>query len=244
MLGAIFISYRRSDSEGEAGRLSDVLTHHFHDQAVFMDVDAIQPGRDFRKAIEESIQACAVLLTVIGPDWLDARSSAGDRRLDEPNDYVRLEISAALRRDIPVIPVLVRGARVPQPEQLPPEIADLAYRNGVALTHSRWKSDLQHLIQALEPHIGDHPSPAPPAPSPVVKRATAPSAGLDPEALHQLTRLLAHSIGPIAEVVVKRAAGRHHTLADLSSAVAEEIEDPAARRLFLAQAAAQLRSKP
>lgn len=234
MLGAIFISYRRSDSEGEAGRLSDVLTHHFNDQAVFMDVDAIQPGRDFRKAIEESIQACAVLLTVIGPDWLDARSPTGERRLDEPNDYVRLEISAALRRDIPVIPVLVRGARVPQPEQLPPEIADLAYRNGLSLTHSRWKSDLQHLIQALEPHMGAHPKPAPA----IHKPTATPPATLDAEALHQLTRLLAHSIGPIAEFVVKRAAGRHHTVAALANAVAEEIEDPAARRTFLAQTTA------
>jgi hypothetical protein len=146
---AIFISYRRSDSEGESGRLSDVLSHRFSEQAVFMDVDAIRPGRDFRVAIEESIQGCAVLLVVIGPEWLEARSTAGGkRRLDELNDYVRLEIAAALVRDIPVIPVLIRGAKMPTAEQLPQEISELAYRNGVELTHSRWKSDLQVLVHA------------------------------------------------------------------------------------------------
>ncbi len=229
---AIFISYRRSDSEGEAGRLSDVLSHRFSDQAVFMDVDAILPGRDFRKAIEESIQNCAVLLTVIGPDWLDARSATGERRLDEANDYVRLEVAAALTRDIPVIPVLVRGARVPPADRLPPEIEDLAYRNGVELTHSRWKSDLQVLIRALEPFM------SPTAPAILSQPAIPPAAShpLQPALLDHVTRALAHYIGPIAEVVVKRSARKHHTLPALCDAVAEEIESPTDRRAFLAEA--------
>ena len=162
---AIFISYRRSDSEGEAGRLSDLLTHRFDDKSVFMDVDSIQPGRDFRKAIDESIQACSVVLTLIGPNWLDAHDDCGGRRLDAPNDYVRLEIAAALHRDIPVIPVLLRGAKMPHEEQLPAEIAELAFRNSVELTHARWKSDLQVLIDALEALIGAPPVQPPAAPA-------------------------------------------------------------------------------
>ena len=162
---AIFISYRRSDSEGEAGRLSDLLTHRFNDKSVFMDVDSIQPGRDFRKAIDESIQACSVVLTLIGPNWLDAHDDCGGRRLDAPNDYVRLEIAAALHRDIPVIPVLLRGAKMPHEEQLPAEIAELAFRNSVELTHARWKSDLQVLIEALEALIGAPPVQPPAAPA-------------------------------------------------------------------------------
>ena len=234
---SIFISYRRSDSEGEAGRLSDVLSHRFSEQAVFMDVDAIKPGRDFRKAIEESVQGCCVLLPVIGPEWLEAKSPTGMRRLDDTNDYVKLEIAAALRRDIPVIPVLVRGARVPQAEHLPLEIADLAYRNGVELTHSRWKSDLQILIHALEPYMLEHVSATqlPEAPAPLPAEPAAPSAlHIQTESLQAVAGLLAYYIGPIADLVVKRAACRVSTLPDLYARVAEEIESPADRRKFLA----------
>lgn len=150
---AIFISYRRNDSEGEAGRLLDDLVEHFGENSVFMDVTAIEAGRDFRKAIDESVATCGVLLAVIGNNWIDAKNEAGLRRLDDPADFVRLETAAALRRDIPVIPVLIRGARMPRPEQLPEDLKDLAYRNGVELTHARWRSDLQLLIKALRPHI-------------------------------------------------------------------------------------------
>jgi hypothetical protein len=271
---AIFISYRRSDSEGESGRLSDVLSHRFSEQAVFMDVDAIRPGRDFRVAIEESIQGCAVLLVVIGPDWLEARGTTGQRRLNEANDYVRLEIAAALGRDIPVIPVLIRGARMPVAEELPKEISELAYRNGVTLTHSRWKSDLQVLIQALEPYMAHqavvghggaaaslppgpsarmkqarsavvvppaHPAPVAPAASgwgpAAVPGVSAPAAqaALPREAVEAVAKLLANYIGPIAEVVVRRAAGRSSSMKELGAMVAAEIEAPSERSRFLAQ---------
>jgi hypothetical protein len=242
---------------------------------VFMDVDAIRPGRDFRVAIEESIQGCAVLLVVIGPEWLEARSTAGGkRRLDELNDYVRLEIAAALVRDIPVIPVLIRGAKMPTAEQLPQEISELAYRNGVELTHSRWKSDLQVLVHALEPYMAQQAGsgramPAaslatgpsarmkqarsamvvPPAhPVPVasasagwgptaVPAAPAPAAqgGLPKETVEAVAKLLANYIGPIAEVVVRRAAGRSSSMQELGRMVAEEIETPSERNRFLAQ---------
>src|SRR5215831_5868354 len=116
---SIFISYRREDSEGEAGRLFDDLVQHFGEDAVFMDVAAIAPGRDFRKAIDESVTTCGVFLSIIGPNWAGAKNAAGQRRLDDPADFVRLETASALKRDIPVVPVLIRGARMPGPEQLP-----------------------------------------------------------------------------------------------------------------------------
>ena len=161
-----------------------------------MDVDSIQPGRDFRKAIEESVQACSVLLTIIGPHWLEARNPVGVLRLEEPNDYVRLELAAALRRDIPVIPVLVRGGRMPTAEQLPADLVDLAYRNGVELTHARWKSDLQVLIQALEPYMLQSPAPSPHPVEPAVVKATAAATPTLPQsAIEKVARQLAHYIG-------------------------------------------------
>ena len=146
---AIFISYRRNDSEGEAGRLFDDLVEQFGEDSVFMDVTTIEAGRDFRKVIDESVATCGVLLAIIGKNWLDAKSDTGIRRLDEPTDFVRLETASALRRDIPVIPVIVRGATMPHPDQLPDDLKDLAYRNFVELTHARWTSDIQLLITAL-----------------------------------------------------------------------------------------------
>ncbi|HKX42418.1 MAG TPA: toll/interleukin-1 receptor domain-containing protein [Burkholderiaceae bacterium] len=150
---AIFISYRREDSEGHAGRLFESLSDHFGKDAVFMDVTAIEPGRDFRRAIDEQIASCGVLLAVVGKDWLAARSEAGARRLDDPTDFVRLEVASALKRDIPVVPVLVHGAVMPHAEELPADLTELAYRNAVELTHARWESDVQILITALRPYV-------------------------------------------------------------------------------------------
>lgn len=150
---AIFISYRREDAEGQAGRLFDDLVTKFGEDSVFMDVAGIEPGRDFRRAIDEQVASCGVLLAVIGKSWFDAKDESGRRRLDDPADFVRLETASALKRDIPVIPVLVRGASMPRPEQLPPDLAELAYRNAVELTHARWDSDVQLLVKALRPHV-------------------------------------------------------------------------------------------
>ncbi len=146
---SIFISYRRNDTEGEAGRLFDDLVSEFGENSVFMDVAAIEAGRDFRKVIDESVSNCGVLLAIIGKNWVDAKDDNGNRRLDDPTDFVRLETASALRRDIPVIPILVRGAKMPRPEDLPDDLHDLAYRNCVELTHARWNSDLELLVNAL-----------------------------------------------------------------------------------------------
>lgn len=151
---AIFISYRREDAEGQAGRLFDDLVSRFGEDSVFMDVTGIEPGRDFRRAIDEQVASCGVLLAVIGKSWLAAKDESGRRRLDDPLDFVRIETASALKRDIPVIPVLVHGANMPRAEQLPPDVAELAYRNAVELTHARWDSDVEVLIRALRPHVG------------------------------------------------------------------------------------------
>jgi hypothetical protein len=231
-LRTIFISYRRSDTEGEAGRLFDDLTSRFTEQAVFMDVDAIQPGRDFRKAIEENIRVCSVLLAIVGPQWLDSVDELGKRRLDDEDDYLRLEIASALQRDIPVVPVLVRGAKMPRPNQLPADLQELAYRNGVEVSHARWKSDMQVLLRALEPHLQAVAQTSPISTEPALP---ASAAAIEATQIDHIGKELAHYIGPIAEIVVKRAAKRCTSRSELCNTVAHEIESPADRTKFLAR---------
>jgi len=155
--------------------LYDDLARQFGDQSVFMDVTAIEPGRDFRAQIRKSLDNCGVFLAVIGANWTDARNEAGKRRLEDPADFVRLETATALKRgDIPVIPVLVRGAKMPQVEALPEDLLDLAYRNAVELTHARWSSDLQLLVKALHPLVD---VPAVSAPEPASEATPAARSG-------------------------------------------------------------------
>jgi concanavalin A-like lectin/glucanase superfamily protein/TIR domain-containing protein len=150
----LFISYRREDSEGHAGRLYGDLVRRFGDGSVFMDV-GIEPGLDFRKVIDDNVSSCGVLLALIGPTWLAAKDEHGQRRLDDPKDFVRLETAAALRRGIPVVPLLVHGARMPKPGQLPDDLTELAYRNGLELSHARWDLDVEVLIKTLQGHLGN-----------------------------------------------------------------------------------------
>jgi hypothetical protein len=157
---AIFISYRRDDSEGEAGRLFDDLTRAFGNENVFMDVAGISPGMDFRRAIENNVASCGVLLAIIGPNWVSITNAAGVRRLDDPNDFVVLEISSALKREVPVIPVLVHEAHMPTPDQVPEILKELPYHNSVELSHGRWNSDVQLLIQALTSYVTPNPADA------------------------------------------------------------------------------------
>ncbi len=153
MPNAIFISYRRDDSEGEAGRLFDDLSRVFGPENVFMDVAGIKPGADFRRVIEEGVAQCGVLLAVVGPMWAAIANANGERRLQDPNDFVVLEVGSALRRNVPVIPVLVHAARMPSAEQLPAALKDFCYRNSVELAHARWNSDVQLLIEALKAYV-------------------------------------------------------------------------------------------
>ena len=153
MKHSIFISYRRDDSEGEAGRLYDDLVRAYGNDSVFMDVAGIAPGLDFRKAIDDNVAGCGVFLAVIGSQWATIAGTDGKRRLEDENDFVRLEIASALARNIAVIPVLVHESRMPHPDQLPDNIRDLAYRNSVEISHARWNSDVQLLINALKQYV-------------------------------------------------------------------------------------------
>jgi hypothetical protein len=124
----IFLSYRRDDTSGHAGRLYDALSRRLGRGSVFHDVDAIDPGADFGDAIVRTLQDCDAVLAVIGPAWMGARTPAGVRRLDETGDYVRLEFSTALAAEARVIPVLVAGANLPSSTDLPDELRALAGR--------------------------------------------------------------------------------------------------------------------
>jgi TonB family protein len=252
-LRAIFVSYRRSDTQGEAGRLFDDLVANFGEQKVFMDVAGIEAGRDFRKAIEESVANCGVLLVLIGPAWVTAKNEAGVRRLEDPVDFVREEVVSALKRDIPVIPVLVRGAEMPRADQLPDSLKDLAYRNCVELTHARWKSDVQLLVEPLRRLLGSSGEVKPAVVSSGSRAAAAAairtdpdgrSSRFDPATLQRISRELAVDIGPVADVVVKRAAFACSSTADLCRKIAQEIESPQQRERFLRRVSASVSSDP
>ena len=147
-MAQIFLSYRRDDSAGFAGRLADALELEFGAGSVFRDVDDISPGEDFIHAIESHIQQVGAVLVMIGPHWL-ANGAGQQRRLDEPGDFVRLEIQAALASGKPVIPLLVGGAAMPSSTVLVEAITGLARRQAVVLSDSNWHGDVQRLVASL-----------------------------------------------------------------------------------------------
>ncbi len=145
----IFVSYRRDDSSGHAGRLFDKLLIHFGEDQIFMDIDTIEPGEDFVQVIEDAVGSCEILIALIGKRWLSSTDGTS-RRLDNPNDFVRLEISAALNRDVRVIPVLVEGARMPRQQDLPDDLARLVRRHALEISDLRWHHDIAQLINVIE----------------------------------------------------------------------------------------------
>jgi hypothetical protein len=149
-MSGIFISYRREDSAPYAGRLYDRLCAHFGADQVFMDVDDIPPGADFVAHIEATIASCAAMVVVIGKNWLTASNADGQLRLSDPSDYMSLEIALALQKNILVIPVLVYGATMPQPKDLPKHLSGLAQRNAIILNDQDFQRDTQPLLQTLE----------------------------------------------------------------------------------------------
>ena len=151
--GRIFISYRRQETAWPAGRLYDVLVEHFSAEQVFKDVDNIDPGDDFVERITGAVASCDVLLALIGPDWLTITDENGQRRLDKPEDYVRVEIETALKRKIRVIPILVDPARMPHANQLPPTLAPLARRNAVEINPLTF--DTGRLIATVRKTLAD-----------------------------------------------------------------------------------------
>jgi hypothetical protein len=147
----IFISYRRrGEGAGYAGRLADRLIHEFGADQCFRDIDDIETGTDFVDEISRAVGGCEVLIVVIGPDWVDVRDRDGMRRLDDPRDFVRLEVAAALARGIRVVPVLVGGASMPALEKLPSAIEGLARRQAHELTDNRWEYDVGRLVSSIE----------------------------------------------------------------------------------------------
>jgi hypothetical protein len=189
MAQRIFISYRRDDSRGYAGRLQSDLSRRYSEEHVFRDIE-IPPGADFGEYITGLVDKCNVVLAIIGPGWLDARNREGERRLDDPQDWVRLEIERALAREgVEVIPVLVDGARLPPREELPPSMLALRRRNAFELSDRRWDYDVDQLGKHLDSllrgtsalhvrpaGIGPAPTPAPtPEPAPAATPVPAPT---------------------------------------------------------------------
>jgi hypothetical protein len=149
-MSKIFISYRRTDSADVTGRMFDHLTLHFTRDDLFKDVDSIPLGADFRKSISDAVQACDVVLAVIGRNWLSSQDKQRHLRLSNPDDFVRIELEAGLERNIPVIPVLVSGADMPAMEELPLSLRPLVYRHAIWLRPDPdFNVDMQRLIRAL-----------------------------------------------------------------------------------------------
>jgi eukaryotic-like serine/threonine-protein kinase len=149
-LSGIFISYRRSDNPDAVGRIYDRLVSEFGKERVFKDVDSIPLGQDFRGHLNSIVVDCGVMLVVIGPRWTDARSQAGQRRLDDPDDFVRIELEAALARDIPVVPVLVAHAPMPGASELPESLASMAFRQSIEVRPDPdFHNDAARLVTAL-----------------------------------------------------------------------------------------------
>lgn len=149
-MSKIFISYRRNDSKDLTGRICDRLVTQFGSGEVFKDVDSMPLGVDFRKHLDKTLSQCEVVLAVIGPDWMGPRDGEGKARLDDPTDVVRIEVESALKRGIPLIPVLVNGVSIPSSKDLPDSMQELPYRHGLAV---RSDPDFRHDMDRLIDHL-------------------------------------------------------------------------------------------
>jgi hypothetical protein len=150
MSGLIFLSYRRSDTAGYAGRLADDLAEHFGAEEVFRDIGRIEAGSDFVDALDHALASAKVVLVLIGRDWLDEVDGDGRRRLDDDRDFVRREVAAALARDdVTVFPVLLQKASMPEAAELPEPLRALARRQAIEISESRWRHDLLRLVRAI-----------------------------------------------------------------------------------------------
>jgi CHASE2 domain-containing sensor protein len=148
---AFFISYRRDQSSWPARILRDELARRFGSTSVFMDTASLEAGQEWPRRIEDAIRGCSVMLVLIGPSWLDARSAGEARRIDDPRDWVRREIEAVLRRpDAAVVPVLLDGAEMPAADVLPESLRPLTDHQAVALTADRLSSEIDELIDSIE----------------------------------------------------------------------------------------------
>ncbi|MDZ4765180.1 MAG: uracil-DNA glycosylase family protein [Chloroflexota bacterium] len=149
-MSRIFINYRRQDSEGYVGRLYDHLANFFPRDDIFMDIEALLPGVDFVEALEKAVASCEIFLAVIGTQWLEMTDDSGARRLEQWNDFVRIEIALALKHKKLVIPVLIGGAKMPAPDRLPDDITALARRNSFEISHKRFAYDVESLVTSIQ----------------------------------------------------------------------------------------------
>jgi hypothetical protein len=151
----IFVSYRREDTAYPAGWLFEQLADHFGRDQVFKDIDSIELGQDFVEEITDAVGTCDVLLALIGDRWLTLTDASGRRRLDNPNDFVRIEIEAALARKVRVIPILVAGATMPDESELPPSLAKLVRRQALELSPARFAFDVGRLLKVLDKTLAE-----------------------------------------------------------------------------------------
>ena len=149
MAGGIFISYRRNDSDFVAGRLAEDLSRIFGPESIFRDIDRLEPGVNYIDALDSALNSCAVLIAIIGPYWSTISDEKGHRRLDDPQDWVRIEISRAIARNIRLIPVLISGAKMPQTTELPDDLKPLISRHAVEIVDRFWKKEVEELRDAL-----------------------------------------------------------------------------------------------
>jgi len=209
-MAEIFLSYRRDDSASATGRLADALEAHFGDERVFRDHE-IAAGENFVEAIRRSVESSTVVLAIVGRRWLDVRDGDGRRRLDDPADFVRLEIELALAAGVAVVPVLVEGATMPAATDLPPSLAGFSRCQAVELSDTRWRYDLDRLIETLHSRFAIDSAPAPLAPGRGVGALTRIAADLIELAIHP-TRL-------IARRQTGRASDHAHAFAFLAGAI-------------------------
>ncbi|MGB5612153.1 MAG: TIR domain-containing protein [Sedimenticolaceae bacterium] len=169
-MSAIFLSYRRDDSSGYAGRLFDNLAESFGRERVFMDIETIEPGMDFVAGIDRAIESCGAVIAMIGPNWINAQDANGRRRLDNPRDFIRLEITSALTRGVRVIPVLVHNASMPPEQELPEPLRPLCRLQACEISDNRWEFDVRRLTDVIDPLIAE------PEQSPTAAAAAAKAA--------------------------------------------------------------------
>jgi hypothetical protein len=157
-MAGVFISYRREDSQGWVGRLARALQESFPRAGVFYDIATIRPGEDAVAAIDDALSSCQAVLAIIGPRWLSAQTAEGQRRIDDPVDFVRLEIERALVRPVRVVPVLFGGAAMPKASDLPESLRPLARRQAHEISDKRWDYDCDLLLKSLGEALGMMPS--------------------------------------------------------------------------------------
>jgi hypothetical protein len=191
MAGNIFISYRRSDSAKDARALYERLRREFGDNNVFIDLEGIEPGEDFVDSLERQLDGCEALVALISRDWVEARNEHGERRLDDPGDFVRIELGAAFRRGVRVFPVLIDGARTPRVSDLPEDLHPLVRRQAVVLDYSKFDADVARLARAIRKALEQAVSPHAPV---AAAEATAATGVVEPVAHPSLPKTVATAV--------------------------------------------------